>query len=145
MGHAVIIKKVCTYWHSVTSLEHLTLRQRHCGNLRRRPCNSSCTVYKRHNNALRATFCCDCSTECENNNDTTCTTLFLISWTLLQVFFVCCWPCILVIFDFVFQLNALLVYYIFSSSSICFEPYRAHHQDGLLYIHSIWFFMCHSS
>ena len=27
--------------------------------------------------------------------------------------FMCCRPCILVIFDFVFQLNALLVYYIF--------------------------------
>ena len=55
-------------------------------------------------------------------------------------FFMCCWPCILVIFDFVFQLNAL-VYYIFSYSSTCFEPHCAHHQEGLLYIHSIWFFM----
>ena len=59
-------------------------------------------------------------------------------------FFMCCWPCILVIFDFVFQLNALLVYYIFSYSSTCFEPYCAHHQEDLLYIHSIWFFICHS-
>ena len=49
------------------------------------------------------------------------------------------------IFDFVFQLNALLVYYIFSYSSTCFEPYCAHHQEDLLYIHSIWFFICHSS
>ena len=44
-----------------------------------------------------------------------------------------------------FQLNAL-VYCIFSySSTTCFEPYCAHHQEDLLYIHSIWFFMCHSS
>ena len=43
-----------------------------------------------------------------------------------------------------FQPNAL-VYYIFSYSSTCFEPYYAHHQEDLLYIHSIWFFMCHSS
>ena len=43
-----------------------------------------------------------------------------------------------------FQLNAL-VYYIFSYSSTCFEPYCAHHQEDLLYIHTIWFFMCHSS
>ena len=43
-----------------------------------------------------------------------------------------------------FQPNAL-VYYNFSYSSTCFEPYCAHHQEDLLYIHSIWFFMCHSS
>ena len=43
-----------------------------------------------------------------------------------------------------FQPNAL-VRYIFSYSSTCFEPYCAHHQEDLLYIHSIWFFMCHSS
>ena len=48
-------------------------------------------------------------------------------------------------FDYVLQLNALLVYYIFSHSSTCFEPCCAHHQEGLLYIHSIWFFICHSS
>ena len=42
-----------------------------------------------------------------------------------------------------FQPNAL-VYYIFSYSSTCFEPNCAHHQEDLLYIHSIWFFMCHS-
>ena len=28
-----------------------------------------------------------------------------------------------------------------SYSSTCFEPYCAHHQEGLLYIHSIWFFV----
>ena len=27
--------------------------------------------------------------------------------------FMCCWPCILIIFDFMFQLNAPFVYYIF--------------------------------
>ena len=43
-----------------------------------------------------------------------------------------------------FQPNAH-VYYIFSYSSTCFEPYCAHHQEDLLFIHSIWFFMCHSS
>ena len=48
-------------------------------------------------------------------------------------------------FDFMFQLNALFVYYIFSYSSTCFEQYCAHHQEDLLYIHSIWFFICHSS
>ena len=37
-----------------------------------------------------------------------------------------------------FQPNAL-VYYILSYSSTCFEPYCAHHQEDLLYIHSIWF------
>ena len=43
-----------------------------------------------------------------------------------------------------FQPNAL-VYYIFSYCSTCFEPYCAHHEEVLLYIYSIWFFMCHSS
>ena len=43
-----------------------------------------------------------------------------------------------------FQINAL-VYYIFLYSSTCFEPYCAHHQEVLLYIHSICFFMYHSS
>ena len=57
----------------------------------------------------------------------------------------CCWPCILVIFDFMFQLKAPFVYYIFSYFSTCFEQYCAHHQEDLLYIHSIWFFICHSS
>ena len=42
-----------------------------------------------------------------------------------------------------FQLNAL-VYYIPLYSSTCFEPYCAHHQEVLLYIHSIWFLMYHS-
>ena len=65
--------------------------------------------------------------------------------TFMKFFFMCCWLCILVIFDFVFQPNARLVYYIFSYSSTCFEPYCAHHQEGLLYIHSIWFFIRHSS
>ena len=37
------------------------------------------------------------------------------------------------------------IYYIFSYSSTCFEPYCTHHQEDLLYIHSIWFFICHSS
>jgi hypothetical protein len=64
--------------------------------------------------------------------------LFQLYYPLL--IFMCCWPCILVIFDFVFQLNALFFYYIFSSSSTCFEPYCAHHQGGLL---CIWFFICH--
>ena len=44
-----------------------------------------------------------------------------------------------------FQPNALPVCYIFSYSSTCFEPLCAHHQEDLLYIHSIWFFICHSS
>jgi len=39
-----------------------------------------------------------------------------------------------------FQPNALF-YYIFSYSSTCFEPYCAHHQEDLLYIHIIWFFV----
>ena len=39
------------------------------------------------------------------------------------------------VFDFMFQPNALLVYYIFSYSSTCFEPYCVHHQEDLLYIH----------
>ena len=43
-----------------------------------------------------------------------------------------------------FQLNAL-VYYLSLYSSTCFEPYCAHHQEVPLYIHSIWFFMYHSS
>ena len=43
-----------------------------------------------------------------------------------------------------FRPNAL-VYYIFSYSSTCFEPYCAHHQEDSLYTYSIWFFMCHSS
>ena len=43
-----------------------------------------------------------------------------------------------------FQTNAL-VYYIFSYSSTCFESYCAHHREDPLYIHNIWFFMCHSS
>ena len=34
-----------------------------------------------------------------------------------------------------FQPNAL-VYYIFSYSSTCFEPYYAHHQEDLLYIYT---------
>ena len=42
-----------------------------------------------------------------------------------------------------FQFNAL-VYYIFLYSSTCFEPYCAHHQEAVLYIHSIWFLMYHS-
>ena len=61
----------------------------------------------------------------------------LVHHFLIFFIFMCCWPCILVIFDYVFQLNALLVYYIFSYSSTCFGPYCAHHQKGLLYIHSI--------
>ena len=43
-----------------------------------------------------------------------------------------------------FQLGNALVYYTFLYSSTCFEPYCAHHQEAPLYIHSIWFFMCHS-
>ena len=38
-----------------------------------------------------------------------------------------------------------IICYIFSYSSTCSEPYYAHQQEGLLYIHSIWFFICHSS
>ena len=60
-------------------------------------------------------------------------------------FFYVLLTCILVIFDFMFQLNASFVCYIFSYSSTCFEQYCAHHQEDLLYIHSIWFFVCHSS
>ena len=48
------------------------------------------------------------------------------------------------LFYFVFPTYAL-VYYIFLYSSTCFEPYCAHHQEILLYIHSIWFLMYHSS
>ena len=60
--------------------------------------------------------------------------------------FMWCWPCILVIFDFMFQLKAPFVYYIFFPySSTCFEQYCAHHQEELLYTHSIWFFVSHSS
>ena len=51
----------------------------------------------------------------------------------------------LLVFDFMFQLNALLVYYIFSYSSTCFEHHCVHHQEELLYTHSIWFFVSHSS
>jgi len=43
-----------------------------------------------------------------------------------------------------FQLNAL-VYYIILYYSTRFEPYCAHHQEVLLYIHSIWFLTYHSS
>ena len=50
-----------------------------------------------------------------------------------------------VLFDFMFQRNAPLVYYIFSYSPTCFEQYCAHHQEELLYTHSIWFFVSHSS
>ena len=40
----------------------------------------------------------------------------------------------------------IIFFFIFvSHSSTCFEPYCAHHQEGLLYIYSIWFFICHSS
>jgi len=41
-----------------------------------------------------------------------------------------------VLFDFMFQLNASFVYYIFSYSSTCFEQYCAHHQEEPLYTHS---------
>ena len=49
-----------------------------------------------------------------------------------------------------FDLNSNLMHFslfiiFLSYSSTCFEPYCAHHQEDLLYIHSIWFFMCHSS
>jgi hypothetical protein len=64
-----VSQTVCTYWHSVTDNMHLLtqchipedlkLWQRRCSNLQCCLCNTSCTVYKRHN-ALHITFCCDC-------------------------------------------------------------------------------------
>ena len=36
-----------------------------------------------------------------------------ICWNRILHIFMCCWPCSLVIFDFMFQLNAPFVYYIF--------------------------------
>ena len=73
-----------------------------------------------------------------------------LNWTSCQhnnkLFFMCCWPCILVIFDLNYNQMHFSLFIIFLSySSTCFEPYCAHHQEDLLYIHSIWFFICHSS
>ena len=56
--------------------------------------------------------------------------------------FMCCWPCILVIFDFIFQLNAPLVYHIYQlplhvSSNIVLIIRRIHcihTASGSLYV-----------
>jgi len=65
--------------------------------------------------------------------------------TVIPISFMCFWPCILVIFDFMFQLNALsLVYYISFVFLYMFRAILCSFQEDLLYIYSIWFFMCHS-
>ena len=38
---------------------------------------------------------------------------FVFTFNFTLTFFMCCWPCILVIFDFMFQLNAPFLYYIY--------------------------------
>ena len=60
--------------------------------------------------------------------------------------FVCCWPCILVIFDFMFQLNAPFVYYIYhiplhvSSNTVLIirRIHCIHTASGSLYVTLRW-------
>jgi hypothetical protein len=72
---------------------------------------------------------------------------FLDSWKSLSVkllpSYFCSWNDLVDTIS-CFQPNAL-VYYIFSYSSTCFEPYCADHQEYLLYIYNIWFFVIHTA